>query len=642
MKRAFRDAYNRELALLKEQAREFSVEYPGLADRLGGLIDGNLDPSVAGLLEGSAFLAARVQLKMDEQYRVFTHELLNQVFPDALAPTPSVMLVKARVPLEHPYLESGLKFEPGQYLDARYTLSDKRVSCRFSLTAPLQYWPFTLTKAAYYDSAGPISALGQEIASGTKAGLRMELTRIQATGSVEGEAAVNDFTGDDLTVYLSAAMDEAALLYEQMFCDLTRVSLRWLDAQGDPVFVHLPSDSLEQVGFEADEWLFPHNKRLFDGFARLREYFAFARKFLGFRLKGLQKYLSRIQDAKFEVIFEFNTASQKLAARIEPDHLALNAAPAVNLFEDVSSPVRIDRKQHEFVVMPGSNKITNCELQSITDVWAYRSGEQTKIKVLPLYALPSERSEPREALYFTSRSKPRRLSLQERRAGASRYQYRGTETFVSIYEPPKAPPVQRLQVKALCSNRHLPAHLPIAHGEDDFYFTDDQTVTLTCMAGPTPPRSSLADLEKGAAHRTRAGETYWRLISYLSLSHFGLESRDGKDAAAAMREMLSLFADLSDNVAEAHVSGLRLVETRPVARTIVRPDGHHVARGLEVKLTFDEEEFESSGVILIGAVLDRFLAEYASVNSFTQTVICSLQRGVIKTWPARIGSGAIL
>ncbi|MBL3567615.1 type VI secretion system baseplate subunit TssF, partial [Rhodovulum sulfidophilum] len=89
MNPALRDTYNRELALLKERTAEFARDYPGLADRLGGLMADNLDPTVAGLLEGSAFLAARVQLKLQDEFRGFTEALLDQVFPDALAPTPS-------------------------------------------------------------------------------------------------------------------------------------------------------------------------------------------------------------------------------------------------------------------------------------------------------------------------------------------------------------------------------------------------------------------------------------------------------------------------------------------------------------------------------------------------------------------------
>ncbi|MFX5464546.1 type VI secretion system baseplate subunit TssF, partial [Acinetobacter baumannii] len=63
MNREFLDLYNRALLLLYEQAKEFSEEYPDIAQRLGGLVAERTDPMVAGLLEGSAFLAARVQLK---------------------------------------------------------------------------------------------------------------------------------------------------------------------------------------------------------------------------------------------------------------------------------------------------------------------------------------------------------------------------------------------------------------------------------------------------------------------------------------------------------------------------------------------------------------------------------------------------
>ena len=95
MKKAFRDAYERELDVLYERSAEFAAEFPGLADRLGGVLRENIDPTIAGLLEGTAFLAARVQLKLDEEFRGFTTELLEQIFPDALAPVPSYMIVQA-------------------------------------------------------------------------------------------------------------------------------------------------------------------------------------------------------------------------------------------------------------------------------------------------------------------------------------------------------------------------------------------------------------------------------------------------------------------------------------------------------------------------------------------------------------------
>jgi type VI secretion system protein ImpG len=61
-----------------------------------------------------------------------------------------------------------------------------------------------------------------------------------------------------------------------------------------------------------------------------------------------------------------------------------------------------------------------------------------------------------------------------------------------------------------------------------------------------------------------------------------------------------------------------------------------------VAVTFDEAAFEGSGIMLMGAVLDRFFAEHASVNSFTQTVIVSTDRGQVMTFPPRTGAGPLL
>jgi type VI secretion system protein ImpG len=60
-------------------------------------------------------------------------------------------------------------------------------------------------------------------------------------------------------------------------------------------------------------------------------------------------------------------------------------------------------------------------------------------------------------------------------------------------------------------------------------------------------------------------------------------------------------------------------------------------RGLEISLTCDEGAFEGSGVFLLGAVLERFFAKYVSINSFTETVLRTVQRGEIMRWPARTG-----
>lgn len=645
MKKAFRDAYNRELAVLYERSAEFAKEYPGIADRLGGLIRDNLDPAVAGLLEGTAFMAARVQLKMDEEFRTFSTELLNQIFPDALAPTPSVMMVQGNPPFDNKDLVQGLHFKRGDYLDARFVDSDQRVSCRFQLCAPLSIWPLQVRQAVYHASPAPFLAAGEaEVAEGTKGGLQLTIHRPQSAGSDSDGGPLSELAVDTLPISLLGDLPDASALYEQIFCDVKRASLRYLDKNGDPVFVRLDPTSIEQTGFDDDEALFPRNSRLFEGFARLREVFVFPRKMLGFRLTGLQKILSQIEASEFQLMLEFGRVNKTLAARTDAAQFGLHCAPAVNLFEETASQIRLDDKRTEYVVTPDSSPLTHYEIHGITAVNAYYPGMSTKVEVFPLYALPQGGMKPRQVLYYTSRTRPRRATAKERRFG-SQQRYRGTETFLSLYEPGTTDTgnhAQRLQVRTICSNRHLPDYLPIAQSKDDFHMCDDVSVSLACVGGPTPPRAAMTEIEKDAAHRATSGDNYWRLISYLSLSQFALDGNDAVAAADTLREMLSLFADISDAVTEAQLAGLKKVETRPIVRSILRGGSYHAARGTQVRITFDEAAFEGSGIIILGAVLDRFLSEYAAVNSFTQTVIVSETRGDIVTWPPRTGSGPLI
>ncbi|WP_103257477.1 type VI secretion system baseplate subunit TssF [Tabrizicola aquatica] len=641
MKKAFRDAYNRELAILKERAADFAAEYPGLADRLGGLMQENLDPSIAGLLEGSAFLAARVQVKMDEEFRTFTRELLDQIFPDMLRPVPSAMLVQATAPAGVRDLAQGLVFEAGEYLDAFFNDSDKRVSCRYRLAEPLALWPLELSRLRYHAAPATLGALGQDVAQGTKAGLEIELTRIGvAVGGASG--LLSDLALDELPLHFTGPLADAVQLYEQVHAGLVRASLRYEDKNGDPVFLRLAPDSLQQIGFDAAPPLLPHSGALFSGFALLRDAFTFPRRYLGFRLTGLRQALRRIRSARAQLILEFDSSNANLAARLDASHVRLHCAAAVNLFEEFSSQVRMDNRRAEFVVTPDASPATHYEIYSLTEVYAHYRGNQNKVEVLPLYATPGDGIDPRQAMYYTTRQKPRRLSPQEARFGASRYRYRGTETFISVYEPEGQEQAQRLQVKALCSNRHLPEYLPIAQAKELFALCQDQTVTLSCVAGPTAPRESALDAEPRGGQMSGTGDVHWRLISFLSLSFHGLLNDRAGKGAAPLRELLRMFISLSDTISDTQIDGLRAVETRPIVRTLRYDDGFHPARGIEVRLIFDEDEFEGSGIMLLGAVIDRFLAEYAAVNSFTQCVIVSIQRGTIKTWPPRSGTGPLL
>src|SRR3954463_9550032 len=101
--------YERELQHVREMGGEFAREYPKIAGRLG--LEGFecADPYVERLLEGFAFLAARVQLKIDAEFPRFTQHLLELVYPHYLAPTPSMAVVQLRPDLTEGSLGSGFR-----------------------------------------------------------------------------------------------------------------------------------------------------------------------------------------------------------------------------------------------------------------------------------------------------------------------------------------------------------------------------------------------------------------------------------------------------------------------------------------------------------------------------------------------------
>lgn len=640
MKAEFRKAYERELALLHERASVFASENPGIAERLGGLLEENLDPSIAGLLEGSAFLAARVQLNIDQQFRTFSTELLEQLFPESTAPLPSAMLVRADPPQNLPDVIDGRVFEAGAYVDSHFRQGDRRIVCRYRLAEPVVHWPVSLPEAQYHSTPTPLNALGCDTALPADASGRRTESGIVFTLRHAANAPLNTLRAEALPIHFTGNLRAATALYEQIFSQLQRITLRWELPNGEAVLRRLPLEMLQQVGFDPRYPLFGRDERAFPGFSTLLEYFAFPRKFLGMTLNHLTTHLRGVEAAEAQIIFEFSKSNIELATRFSKDDLGLFCAAAVNLFEDDAQPISLDNRQHKYLVASNKTPTTNYEVHRVLSVRANYEGVRDKVEVLPLYALPKGQQDPRRTLYYTLARARRRLSREEMRAGGVRHRYEGTESWITLYQPPQEKEANLLFLRMLCSNRHLPEILPVSGAT--FHYLEDRAVHFKCVGSPSLPREAAAELEKDAPHRTTSGDNYWRLISFLSLSQRGFTGPDGRGNSEALKEMLRLFSDISDQVTQAQIDAILDMRTRKITRTLHRSDGYHSARGIEITLTCDDTVLETGGLVTLGAVIDRFLADYASINSFTQLRVAGRNGVLVKTFAPRSGSGPLL
>ena len=102
--------YRKELQHVRSVGAEFAKEFPKIAQRLSLEEFDCQDPYVERLLEGFAFLTARVQLKMDAEFPRFTQHLLEMVYPHYLAPMPATAVVQMTPNLREGSLAAGVSF----------------------------------------------------------------------------------------------------------------------------------------------------------------------------------------------------------------------------------------------------------------------------------------------------------------------------------------------------------------------------------------------------------------------------------------------------------------------------------------------------------------------------------------------------
>jgi len=645
--------YDRELRHLQGMAREFAREFPKIASRLALDDFPCADPYVERLLEGFAFLAARVQMKIEAEFPRFTQNMLETVYPHYLAPTPSMCVVALNPELSEAGLADGYLIPRGTVLRSVIGPGE-RTSCEYRTGQPVTLWPLKIAEAQYYTRDVGVLDLPPEGASGpprggepgwaARAALRL---RLNSTAGLP----FSKIKLEELPLYLKGADATPLRLYQQLLGHARRVVVRPVLAPGARAGKWaeiLPASSVARLGFDAAEALLPYDARSFQGYRLLHEYFTFPRRFCFVNLSGLGPAFKRCEQGALDVILVFDEENPELEGAVEPANFALHCAPAVNLFPKRADRIFITERFSEFQVIADRTRPLDFEVYRVDAVTGFGSGSEEVRKFRPFYsARDTDAGGDGDGAYFAVHRMPRALSEREQRAGR-RSTYAGSEVYISLVEAGSAPysdDIRQLGVETLCTNRDLPLHMPVGKARTDFTLDLGAPVeSVRIVAGPTPPRPSHAEPRAGQTE----GEAVWRLISHLSLNYLSLidvrteTPGDPSQGAAGLRDLLRLYADTSDASVRKQVEGIRSVECKPIARRVESPGPISFARGLEVSVTMDESQFEGTGVFLLGAILERFFTGYTTLNSFSETVVKTLDRGQIMRWPARLGRRSLL
>jgi type VI secretion system protein ImpG len=613
--------YNLELQHLRETGAEFAQQFPKIAARLGMHGLEVADPYVERLLEGVAFLAARVQLKIDAEFPRFTQALLEIIYPHFLAPTPSMLVAQLKADPNDPNVAAGPTVPRGSMLFGVLSEADA-TACEFRTAQDVTLWPIEVQSATYFSFAPDLPLTALPIADRIKGGLRI---RLKTTAGVK----FAELKTDRLRFYLTGRDDVANKLYELLLGSSLgtlvmplRGMPRWHDL--------LPAASVQPVGFADTDALLPVTLRSFQGYRLLQEYFAFPQRFRFVEIGGLSRALKRIDSDQAEVVVLLRRGEPSLESVVDASNLALGCTPAINLFHKRADRIHVNESAHEYHVVADRTRPLDFEIYEVTNVVGHGSGTDSDQQFLPFYSAYSSDHEHQQSAYYTTRREPRLVTAAAQRRG-TRTSYIGTEVFLSLVDSSQAPfsgDLRQLSIQALCTNRDVVLQMPIGLGTTDLTLDVAAPVTsVRVVAGPSRPYAPLAD-----------GAVAWRAISHLSLNYLSLVQSNPQQGAAALRDLLELYAASTDVSARKQIEGIRKVEVDRIVRRLHGAGPLAFGRGLEIAVQIDELAFEGGSAFLFGSVLDRYFARHVSINSFTETVLRTDARREINRWSLEPGA----
>lgn len=622
--------YERELVFLRRMGVEFARKYPKIAARLQLDEEKIEDPHVERIVEAFAFLTGRIGLKLDDELPEITESFINLLYPHYLSPIPSMAIA------QFVYGSPKDKLTSAQKLDRNAKLNSRPVDgtpCRFRTTYDVNLVPVELMSAAL-ESPAPKDARGKY----SDSFIRLSMKCYGDAGLHELKQGDTGMPTESLRFYIDGDTQLVFPLYEIIFNHATAVEFRAKEApmgnkilktltniqlkQPDPVIIPA-ADAIKQVGFSDTESLLPYTKRSFMGYRLLTEYFSFPYKFLFFDIFGLDKAIARKFGSHFDILIHLKDVTPPIAP-ITTDTFRLGCTPIVNLFSRMADPLYLNQQKYEYQIIPDVHRQSTTEIYSVDGVVTSDPRTNTTREYTSFYSLKHAYGDQMEkAFWYPTRRASQRPNDQ------------GTEIYLSLVDVnfnPRVPAVEVLNVRTTCTNRDLPARLPFGGKEGDFEVEGTALVSrVRCLTKPTetirPPQRRSAQ---------------WRLISHLNLNYISLLSADGGNPDA-LQEILSLYNFDDSSVSRKQILGITGIESRKAVRQIGGRIGAGFVRGIETTLTFDEEQYVGSGLFLFGCVLERFLGLYASVNSFNQTVLRTVQREEdVKQFPPRAGEQELL
>ena len=581
----FREYFQTELAYLRELGLEFARANPELTDifsERGG------DPDVQRLLEGFAFLSARIRERINDAIPEVVESLARLLLPHYLRSIPAFSVVEFS-PAPNA-LRKRHRLARGTEISSRPVGA---TNCLFRTTADLDLLPLSIESTVVEEPSASRPLIRLRFRSGAHA-----LESVIAPGGIP--------------VYLHGPLAQTATLH--LWFQRYLIDATYRNAQGQSFLIE--SFRATPLSLQPDFGLLPWPDRSPEGPRLLQEYFALPQKMLFLRFDGLQSIPLAMATERFDLVFRFDRPPE-LAERIETGTFRLNCVPVVNLFDTDADPIRRDDCMKEYLLRVSGFDQLHSDVYSVQSVMGIRGRGRKRIVYTPFVDFEHAATEPENRAYYTLRSVQSPIDNM-------------LDTYISVFAPAAGdggPVEETLSIELTGTNRMLAAAL--------------RTGDISLATPRSPAFASFRNLPGVTVPVCPpvGSELYWRLIAYLAINFPSLNDRE------TLRSLLSLY-NFHDSVRQQQgranqlrVDAIRRVEMKPTKRLL----GDIPLLGIATTLEIEEAQFASVGdAFLFGCTLDSLFAAQVPINSFNQLSVQLYPSSTVLAWPPRNGDQPIL
>ena len=578
----FSKHYQSELAFIRAAGKAYAEANPSTA---GLLAERGGDPDVERLLEGFAFLAARVRERVDDAVPEVIHDLAEIVLPQYLRSVPACTIVE--ISPDPSTLRSRHRVAAGSEIAS---VPVDGTSCRFRTTADLDLLPVTVQDVLVDRTIGAAPVL------------RVHLqTTPQALGAL--------FQPDGLRFLLHGEFPLASTLLLWLARHLRGVRVR-----AGAGTVELPPSAVRFIGLEPEFPLLPWPRLAPQGYRTLQEYFTLPQKLLFFEVRELH-HAKKIAAERFELAFQLERPPE-LPSQVGKDGIRVNCVPVVNLFRAAGEPVTSRAIGEEHLVRAAGVPPLHMEIHGVESVVGVPEGRGELVRYEP-FAGFRNRDPGKRARHYRLR---RALSPVDG----------SLDTYISVVRPPEGGAElaeETLTLDVLATNRMLPVRLKLGD---------------VCVETDTSPGQARLRNIVPVSHPIRpplGTELHWRLVAHIAANRASIASPEG------LRALLGLYnLQILSDQQSGRANVLRVESVRGVASAL----SHRIikgapARGTRFAIDVDEAGFAGPGdAFLFGCALDDLLASQASLSSFVELALRLTPSLREYAWPPRNGQKVLL